>query len=197
MEEQNKKIVKKDSTAKAKKAEKTEKKKEVKEVLARASFLRMSPIKIRLVIDQIRGRQIEAALDYLRFIPKGAVRPVVKLLNSAVANAENNFGLDKKDLYIKKFIANDGPFFKRYTPKAHGRATTVRKRTAHLEVILGVKEGAKAKAQADSIGEKTPVKVVAPKEIKRQAPKAFSGSDSDQGKNEKGFMKGVFQRKTG
>ena len=115
-------------------------KKEVSESRASARFLKISPKKVRLVINEIRSLKVEEALDKLKLINKRAVPLIAKLLNSAIANAEHNFKLKKEDLYIKQIVANQGPTLHRWKPAAFGRATPIRKRTTHLEVVLGVKQ---------------------------------------------------------
>jgi large subunit ribosomal protein L22 len=112
----------------------------VQEVLTKARFLKISPKKVRLVIDVIRGMKVKEAVERLQFIKKKAAILVIKLLNSALSNAENNFKLNKEDLYIKKIFANEGPSLHRWQPRAYGRAAPIRKRTTHLVVILGIKE---------------------------------------------------------
>jgi len=196
MEKTAKKSDKKANTVASKKASKSTEKKVVSEIKAKARFIRISPRKVRIVIDQLRGLPAQKALDQLQFINKGSVRPVKKLIDSAIANAENNFGLDKKDLYIKKIIANDGPILKRWRPRAYGRSTMIRKRTSHIELVLGVKEGATAKAVAKK-SVKEDVKVVSPDEIKKEAPKQEGKGPEEKGQDGKGFLKGIFQRKTG
>ncbi len=200
-----KKEIKKLNNNSAKKSISSEKAKDAKkstdvisEVTANARFIKISPRKTRLVIDQLRGLDVQKALDQLNFLNKAAVRPVVKLINSGVANAENNFQIDKNDLYIKKIIANDGPVLKRWRPRAHGRATMIRKKTSHIELVLGVRLGAKQKfvKKEEKKGE---IKVIKPEDIKKEALKT-PGKKSDNGstgKEGKGFLKGVFQRKTG
>ncbi len=106
------------------------------EVKAAARFVRLSPRKARLVMNQIRGKKVEEALNMLSFSPLKAARLLKKLVNSAVANAEENAGLDVDILYIKKIYADEGPTLKRWRPRAMGRATRIRKRTSHLTVIL-------------------------------------------------------------
>ncbi len=106
------------------------------EIKAKARFIRMSPRKVRLVIDLIRGMHVDKALTQLRFVNKLAVEPVSKLLNSAIANATNNFQLDANTLYIKSITADGGPTLHRSTPRAFGRATPIRKRTAHISIVL-------------------------------------------------------------
>lgn len=108
------------------------------EIKAKARFIHMSPKKMRLVLDVIRRMDVEEAENQLKFIPKQACRPILKLLNSAVANAKENYGLEKENLYIKEIRADEGPTLKRWMPKAHGRATPIRKRSSHISVILGV-----------------------------------------------------------
>ncbi len=139
----NKSVSKKDDKV-VKEPKKIEpKKKAITEVSAKARFIRISPRKVRLVIEALRGKSADGALDYLRFVRKAAVEPVTKLINSAIANAQNNVGLEKKDFYIKKIIANDGPVLKRWRPRAYGRSAPILKRTSHIELILGLKPGVK------------------------------------------------------
>ncbi|MGK2962372.1 MAG: 50S ribosomal protein L22 [Gemmatimonadaceae bacterium] len=107
---------------------------------------RQSPYKMRLVIDQIRGRNVNEALGLLRFSKKHAAVQIEKTLNSAVANAEhaarqNNESLDVDTLYIKHAIVNEGPKIKRFMPAAQGRATPIQKRTSHVHIVVGAKEG--------------------------------------------------------
>ncbi len=106
------------------------------EVKAKIKFLRMSPTKIRLVANLIKKLPVDKALDQLQFINKLAARPVAKLLKSAIANAEHNFELDKANLFIKELTVNEGPTLKRWMPKAHGRATPIRKKTSHVNLVL-------------------------------------------------------------
>ena len=106
------------------------------EVRAVARFVRISPRKIRLVMDRIRGKKVEEALNILSFAPQKGARILRKLLNSAVANALENSGLDVDTLYVRRVYADEGPILKRWRPRAQGRATRIRKRTSHLTVIL-------------------------------------------------------------
>jgi large subunit ribosomal protein L22 len=107
---------------------------------------RQSPYKMRLVIDQIRGKNVNEALGLLRFSKKHAAKQIEKTLNSAVANAEhaarrNNESLDVDTLYVKHAIVNEGPKIKRFMPAAQGRATPIQKRTSHVHIVVGAKEG--------------------------------------------------------
>ena len=106
------------------------------EVRAVARFVRVSPRKVRLVMDQVRGKKVEEALNLLSFSPQKGAFLLRKLINSAVANAEGNSGLDVDTLQIKRVFADEGPTLKRFRPRAMGRATKIRKRTSHLTVIL-------------------------------------------------------------
>jgi large subunit ribosomal protein L22 len=108
---------------------------------------RQSPYKMRLVIDQIRGKDVNEALGLLKFSKKHAAVQIAKVLNSAVANAEfksregkGNESIDVDTLYIKHAIVNEGPALRRFMPAAQGRATPIRKRTSHVEIILDARE---------------------------------------------------------
>ena len=106
------------------------------EISAAARFIRISPQKIRLVMDQVRGKKVEEALNKLTFAPQKGARILRKLISSAVANAEHDSNIDVDALYIKQIYANEGPTLKRWRPRAQGRATRIRKRTSHLTVVL-------------------------------------------------------------
>lgn len=110
------------------------------EVRAKARFIRISPRKVRLIMDNIRGRKVEDALNALAFAPQKGAFLLKKLLKSAVANAENNLNLNVDKLYVKRVFADEGPTLKRFRPRAMGRATRIRKRTSHLTVILDEKK---------------------------------------------------------
>ena len=109
------------------------------EIRAKARFIRISPQKIRLIMGQVRGKKVEEALNLLSFAPQRGARILKKLLDSAVANAQQNADMDVDSLYISKVYADEGPTLKRWRPRAQGRATRIRKRTSHLTVILGEK----------------------------------------------------------
>ena len=106
---------------------------------------RQSPYKMRLVIDQIRGKDVNEALGLLKFSKKHAAKQIAKVLNSAVANAEfksreGNEPVDVDMLYISHAIVNEGPALRRFMPAAQGRATPIRKRTSHVEIFLDAHE---------------------------------------------------------
>jgi len=109
------------------------------ETRAVAKFVRISPRKIRLVMDQVRGKQVGEALNMLSFAPQRGARILKKLVNSAIANVEQNTGVDVDSLYIMRVYADEGPTLKRWRPRAQGRATSIRKRTSHLTVVLNEK----------------------------------------------------------
>jgi large subunit ribosomal protein L22 len=129
------------------------------EVNAKARYIRMSPKKVRLVIDVVRGMDIAPALAQLKFINKRAATPVEKLIKSAVANAMHNFELKEDNLFIKEIRADDGPTLKRWHPRAFGRAGSIRKRSVHITLILGEK----VETKKDVKGKKE--KLAAPKKV--------------------------------
>lgn len=101
-----------------------------------AKYVRISPRKVKIVIDLIRGLPVSAAKAVLMQTPNHAAHPVSKLLDSAVANAENNMNLNPDSLVVAEVFANQGPTLKRFRPRAQGRATRIRKRTSHITIIL-------------------------------------------------------------
>ncbi|HHU77267.1 MAG TPA: 50S ribosomal protein L22 [Clostridiales bacterium] len=103
---------------------------------ATARYVRISPRKVKIVIDLIRGKRVGEALSILEFTPKAASEPVSKLLKSAMANAENNLGMDPGNLFVAEVYANEGPTLKRLRPRAQGRANRIRKRTSHISIVL-------------------------------------------------------------
>lgn len=106
------------------------------ETRAVTRFVRLSPRKVRLVVDQIRGKGVEEALNTLKFTPKRAADLVAKTLRSAVANAENTQSVDVDNLYVKSVEVGDAGMWKRFMPRAMGRATRIRKRLAHITVVV-------------------------------------------------------------
>ncbi len=121
------------------------------EVRAVEKFIRVSPRKVRLVVDLIRKKAIEEAIDILTFTPKRAAIAVKKAIQSAVANAKENNNIKEDDLFIFKVFVDEGPTLKRFIPRARGRATKIRKRTSHLTVI--VSDG--KEVEADKVGSKS------------------------------------------
>ncbi|PJE64806.1 MAG: 50S ribosomal protein L22 [Candidatus Ryanbacteria bacterium CG10_big_fil_rev_8_21_14_0_10_43_42] len=111
----------------------------MKEAKAQLKYARISPQKMRLVVDAVRGSSLAAARTQLFLLPKKGAPILAKLLDSAVSNAKNA-GLQEAGLFIKTIFVDPGPMFKRSLPRAHGRATVLRKRTSHIRLILGEKE---------------------------------------------------------
>ena len=106
---------------------------------AHAKNVRISPRKVKLVIDLIRGKQVGEAIAILRHTPKAASPVVEKLLNSAIANAEHNYQMDVNKLVIEQVYANEGPTMKRFRPRAMGRASRINKRTSHITIVVSEK----------------------------------------------------------
>ena len=109
-------------------------------ITAKSKYIRQSPYKLRLVLNLIRGLPVSEALDILKFTKRKASDEITKVIKSAMANAENNFGLNSNDLYISKAIADEGPTLKRFRPRARGRAGRINKRTSHLIIELASTE---------------------------------------------------------
>ena len=155
---------------------------------AKARFVRVSPRKARRVIDLVRGRSVADALDILRWAPQAASEPVAKVIASAVANAQNNNGLDPATLVVATVYADEGPTAKRIRPRAQGRAFRIRRRTSHITVVVESRPAkdqqsakstrarraeaskAAAKAGAGSEAKKAPTKAPAKKAPAKKAP---------------------------
>jgi large subunit ribosomal protein L22 len=106
------------------------------DIRAELRFLPQSAQKVRLVVDLVRGKDANAALEMLRFVTKGAGEPVLKLLKSAVANAEENFGVSRDDLYVAQIFANEAPTRKWRRFGARGRFKPILRRQSHITVVL-------------------------------------------------------------
>jgi len=106
------------------------------EVKAIARYIRMSPHKVRRVLDQIRGKSYREALILLEFMPYRSCEPILKVLRSAAANAEHNAGMDRAKLIISQAFCDQGPILKRFRPRAQGRAYQIRKPTCHITVAV-------------------------------------------------------------
>lgn len=109
------------------------------ETTAKLSYARLSPQKTRLVVDMVRGKRVQEALNLLKFSPQKAAAIVSKLVSSAVANAEQKGVSDVDRLYVKTITVDMGPVLKRFIPRAQGRATKIRKPTSHIIVVLDEK----------------------------------------------------------
>ena len=115
-------------------------------------YARLTPMKARRVVDLIRGRSASDAASILQFAPQAASEPVAKLLASAVANAENNQGLDPETLLVDKVFVDEGPTLKRFQPRAQGRAFRIRKRTSHITIELVSVGADQSKGRGHRIG---------------------------------------------
>ena len=194
------------------------------QINAKAKHVRMSPRKVRLVADAVRGKEAENAISQLKFINKLAAKPVAKLINSAMASAEHDFEIEKDNLKIAEIKVDEGPTLKRWTPRAHGRATPIRKRTSHISLVLAeIKESGKKEAKKQKID--APVKLGSKPKEEGEAKvlsdaKAMAGKEEIsteekdtkiidprgegrgghtkiEGKSHKGFMEKMFRRKSG
>lgn len=106
------------------------------EARATLRYARISPRKVGIVMDLIRNKPLDEALAILQYTPKAACEPLLKLVNSAAANAENNFNMDRNSLYVAECYVCPGPTLKRIMPRDHGRAYRILKRTSHMTVVL-------------------------------------------------------------
>ncbi len=99
-------------------------------------YVRIAPRKVRLVVDLIRGKEVGEAIAILRHTPKSSTPVLEKLLNSAMANAENNYQMEVNNLVISEAFVDEGPTLKRFRPRAQGRASRINKRTSHITIVL-------------------------------------------------------------
>ena len=106
------------------------------EARAKATFERIAPRKVKIVLDLIRNKPADEAMAILKFTPKAACEPVAKLLKSAMANAENNFDMDVSRLYVAECTVSQGPTLKRIRPRDHGKAFRINKKTSHINLVL-------------------------------------------------------------
>ena len=106
------------------------------EATAKATYVRISPRKVQIVLDLIRNQPTDKAMAILQYTPKAACEPVMKVLKSAIANAENNNGMSLENLYVAECYANKAPTMKRIRPRAQGRAYRIEKRTSHISIVL-------------------------------------------------------------
>jgi len=167
------------------------------EVKANLKHLRMSPRKIRLVIDVIRQMPVATALDQLKFINKLAAEPIAKLIRSAIANGENTYSLERDNLYIKEIRSDEGVMLKRWMPRAHGRATSLRKRGCHLSLVLAeIKESGKKEKKVVKTADPVKLEKLS-KEGEKAMAKVTGKSDKEKGKKSAGEKTKMFRRKAG
>jgi large subunit ribosomal protein L22 len=135
---------------------------------ATARYVRMTPMKVRRVVDLIRGMEAREALSVLKFAPQAASEPVAKVLASAVANAEHNQQLDPETLVVSVAYVDEGPTLKRFRPRAQGRAYRIRKRTSHITVVVAPRP-ATAETAARTTQTSTATRKSQPKTSNRRA----------------------------
>jgi large subunit ribosomal protein L22 len=140
-------------------------------VTALLNNYRQSPRKVRLVATLLSGKSVTEALVMLQFVSKRASGPISTLINSAVANAKNNFSLDKENLFIKELRVDSGPVLKRRMPRARGRAFPIHKRTSHVRLVLAEKVGGTNKKSIKALKSSTKAVKAAPAKAVK-APKA-------------------------
>ena len=167
------------------------------EVKASLKHLRMSPRKARLVIDVIRKMPVTTALDQLRFANKLAAEPIAKLIKSAVANGVNTYDLTEDNLYIKEIRSDEGVMLKRWMPRAHGRATSIRKRGCHISVVLAeIKESGQKEKKVVKAADPVKLEKLA-KEGEKAGLKTAGKTEKTTGKKSAGEKTKMFRRKAG
>lgn len=165
----------------------------------------MAPRKVRLVADLIRGLDTREAINQLGFMAKKSAGPILKLLNSAMANAENNFELKKDNLYIKEIKVDEGPMLHRWHAKAFGRTAPIRKKTSHLSLILEEhspkEEAGKLRKVNKDLG--APILVKSRAEFQKGTKEEGKKLEKGEGavvkkspKPQKGFLRKTFMRKS-
>lgn len=145
------------------------------EIKAQLNHLRIAPRKVRLVLDLIRGLSVAEARNQLLFMGKRSSHPILKLLNSAVANAKNNHGIEEGNLHIKQIYANKGVVLKRWLPRAMGRATPILKKTSNVILVLNAEGAVGKKAKKTRVAEEG-------------GKKSLKGNASSEGKTKKGVI---------
>lgn len=166
------------------------------EIKASLNYLRISPRKVKLVADLIRGLNVDKAQAQLQFLTKKAASPILKLLNSAIANAKHNFNLEKENLYIEDIGVNQGSTLKRWRPRAFGRAAPILRRTSHVTIILGeAKKMASIPKMVSKTGEMEGSKGAQEAEEQKKKVKPKFQTIKEIGKKRLGAAKRIFQRK--
>lgn len=179
------------------------------DIKASAKYIRISPKKVRLVADVVRGMKTDKALDQLKFVNKRSAPVVAKLINSAIANAENNYELDKNNLFIKEIRVDESLTMKRWMPRAYGRATRINKRMSHINIVLGeIKDSGVVEAKKQETEKPVSLEEMSKKaeggekkQDKDNKDKEAKSKEDTSGKSKnaskKGFAGKMFQRKSG
>jgi large subunit ribosomal protein L22 len=163
------------------------------DVKSKTNGLRLAPRKVRAVVNLIRGKNVDQALDQLEFLIRRPAAPVIKLVKAAIANAENNFHLVRENLFVKEIKVDEGVKLKRFMPRGFGRATTIQKKTSSITLILGERVVGLKKSEADKQKKDKAMKVEkAINEDKKPEIKKEIGQKAVN----KGFVKKMFQRKS-
>ena len=169
-------------------------------VTAKLNYLRIAPRKVRLVADLVRGKSVKEVQSILNFTVKKSATPLLKLLNQAVANAQNNFRLNPDNLYISKITVDEGPKYKRWRPRARGQTYEIQKKTSHITIILDEKVKTKKKVKKikepkETIEKVSKVEEAKEKITKLKIPKPKPEIEITKPKIEKGVIKRIFRRK--
>ena len=163
-------------------------------VIAKLRYLRITPRKVRLIADLIRGKTVEQAQHILNFTIKRTSNPLLKLLKSAIANAKNNFHLDEANLYISRILVDEGPKNKRSLPRARGRADQIEKKSSHITIALDeIKKTSKVEKKKEKEKEAKKVEKVE-KAPKIEKPRLKPKLEVKRPKIERG-IKRIFKRK--
>lgn len=174
------------------------------EIKAQLNFLKISPKKVRAILNQVRYLSLDQIEAQLMISKKRAAKPILKLLLSALANAQNNYSFRKEDLLLKRIEANEGPTLHRWFPRAFGRAAPIRKRSTHLTIILTPQKGAtpvkkvsrRERVKKEAIGETKKLNdQEKDKKVNKQKPENKREKEGRSKGPHKGFMKKIFSRK--
>lgn len=163
------------------------------EVLAKGKYISVSPKKARAIADLVRGKNAKESVVLLKAMPQAGAVDILKVLNSAMANAENNYNLDKSELKIAKITVDGGPTVKRYQPRSKGMASSIKRRTSHIEVVVAGDIKTKAIKKEEKHAEKAEVVEEAAHKIEMNRPEektAYTAPTAAQSNK-------IFRRKTG
>lgn len=171
-------------------------------VTAKLNNVRISPRKVRLVAGLVRGMRVEQARTQMQFLMKKSALPMVKLIDSAIANAKHNYKMNPENLYISAITVNEGPTLKRGMPRARGSVFTIRKRTSHIALTLSEKNGKNTQTAAKKVavtkavkakeGKEKEAAAEEKKEVKESKPKAAHAAKPAAAK--KGRLTGISKR---
>ncbi len=154
------------------------------EITAQLNYLRISPRKVRAVVNIIKGLDVDLAHAQLKYLTRRPAKPLLKLLNSAVSNARHNLGLDKNYLYVKEIIVNEGIKLKRYKPKGFGLAMPIQKKTSYIKIVLDELSGDKRRNKEELLA-----KMPKPPEVEKESIVKKPSVESSQPTKDKKDMK--------